>query len=129
MRDRPDAGFVTVQHVFAVGIALVLFTLMVELILVQYAQGVARAAADEAARAGSRLAATPAAALDRCEQEARQTLDSLLGGQLGDGLQVACTHQGDLVVATVQGTVAGWLPLSPDRTIDARGRAWAERRP
>ncbi len=127
---RPDqAGFVTVQHVFAVGITLVLFTLLVELVLFQYAAGVARAAADEAARAGSRLAAVPGEALTRCEHRGQEALDSLLGGRLGDGLTVACAREGDLVVASVRGSVAGWLPLSGDHTIDARARAWAERAP
>ncbi|MDH3540703.1 MAG: hypothetical protein OEP52_11940 [Acidimicrobiia bacterium] len=104
-----DDGYVTVQFVVAVAFSLVLLVLIANIIVVQYARGVVRAAAEEGAQAGSRLSATSL----ECEDRADEVLASLLGGAMGAGVTVSCTVGPTGVAATVQYTFTPWLPLIP----------------
>ena len=104
-----DGGFLTVQFVIAVAFSLLLLVLIANVIIVQYARGVVRSAAEEGAQAGSRLSATDV----ECEARAGEVLDGLLGGPMGDDISVSCTVGVTEVVATVQYTFTPWLPLIP----------------
>jgi hypothetical protein len=63
---------------------------LVQLVMAAYIQGVARAAADEGVRAGSRVEAEP----PTCEVRATEVFQSLLPGPLGESVSVSCTNEG-----------------------------------
>lgn len=121
VHDR-DFGFVTVQYVAVVGLSLVLFTLLTNLVVFQYGRGLARAAVDEGARAGSRATATSAA----CEARAQAAIRPLVGRSWTSGVVVVCDDTGARVRARVMATMRGWMPLMPDLRIDATGVAVKE---
>lgn len=104
-----DDGFLTAQFVVAVALSLLLLVLIANVIIVQYARGVVRSAAEEGAQAGSRLTATSA----ECIARADEVLDGLLGGPMGDGVSVSCTVGATEVSATVTYTFDPWLPIIP----------------
>ena len=108
-RARGDDGFVTAQFVAAVALSLLVLVLVANVILVQYARGVVRAAAEEGAQAGSRLTATQA----DCQTRATEVLDGLLGGSMGDTVTVACRVGPTEVAVTVEYSFTPWLPLIP----------------
>lgn len=111
-RQQPDDGFLTAQFVVAVAFSLLVLVLVANVILVQYARGVVRAAAEEGAQAGSRLTATGA----DCHARATEVLDGLLGGSMGDTVTVACSVGPAEVAATVRYSFTPWLPLVPSWT-------------
>ena len=104
---RPDTGFATVQFVFGVGLTLIAFTLIANVIVVHWGRGVVRTALDEGVRAGARVVeAAPA-----CQQRAETALDDLLAGPLRAGVgPVTCTADGQAVAAQTTATFDGWLP-------------------
>lgn len=124
-RDAPEAGFLTVQFVAAVGLSLVMFTALVNLVAFQYGRGVVRAALDEGVRAGSRATASDL----ECLQRIRSTLSDLLGGAMGAGVRVDCRQDGEQVVASASATFRGWLPLVPDWRFGLLASARRERAP
>ncbi len=107
--NHRDHGFITAEFVVAVAFSLLLLVLIANVILVQYARGVARSAAEEGAQAGSRLSATPT----DCEARADEVIDTLLGGPMGSGVTISCTVDPTQVTATVRYTFTPWLPLIP----------------
>lgn len=64
---------------------------LVQLVLAAYVQGVARAAADEAVRTGSRVAA----GIEVCRLRGSEVFTSLLPGPIGGDYTVACTVAGN----------------------------------
>ena len=111
-RPNEDDGFLTAQFVVAVALSLLVLVLIANVILVQYARGVVRAAAEEGAQAGSRLTASEADCLVRADE----VLDGLLGGTMGDTVTVACSVGPTEVSATVQYSFTPWLPILPTWT-------------
>jgi len=111
-RWHEDDGFLTAQFVAAVGLSLLILVLVANVIMVQYARGVVRAAAEEGAQAGSRLTATEG----ECVARAAEVLDGLLGGTMGDGVSIGCAVGATEVAATVRYTFTPWLPLIPSWT-------------
>lgn len=110
MRPRgAEGGFITVQFVTAVGFSLLLFVLVANLVVVQYARGVVRSAAEEGARAGSDVSAVES----DCEARASEVLAALLGGPMGDDITVTCQVGPDGVTARVRYAFSPWLPLVP----------------
>lgn len=104
-------GFVTVQVLLAVGLSLVLFTMLTNVLIVSYARGVVRAALDE----GVRAAAVAGGGEGHCVARADAFLGDLLGGSMASGVgPVDCTLTPDLVTATVEADFPGWLPGVPD---------------
>ena len=101
------------------------FTTLVNLVVYQYGEGALRAAAEQAARAGSRASASEQV----CEQRGQETLDAVLGGSLGDGAVVDCTDDGDVVRATVRGTFEGWLETVPDWSVTVTSSVRKEQAP
>lgn len=95
---------------------------LVQLVMAAYIQGVARSAADEGTRAGSRVAAGP----PTCEARADQVFRSLLPGPLGNSVSVACSNQGGTLVAQVSVMFDSPTPGVPTFNITATGRATQE---
>ena len=100
-----------VTFVVAAAFALVLFVMLADLVMVQFTRGSARAAVDEAVRAGSR-SDVPVAT---CESRARAVLDGLLGPGARAGVAVSCSTGGTAagVHATARVVVTPWLPGLP----------------
>jgi hypothetical protein len=95
---------------------------LVQLVLAAYVQGVARAAADEAVRTGSRVAA----GIEVCRLRGSEVFTSLLPGSFGRDYTVACTAEGNELVSTVIVIVDSPTPGFPNLTITATGRATQE---
>ncbi len=53
-------------------------------------------------------------------------LADLLGGQMGDGLELSCWAQGGIVVASASVSFDSWTPLTPDFEVNLESRAVAE---
>jgi hypothetical protein len=109
--------------VYAVGLSLIFFVLLVQFVVWQYGRGVVRASLDEAARAGAPADAGPA----ECEARAASVLADLMGGPLGDDVAVACTETANQVIAEAHVTFHAWLPLTPDWTFQVAATAHKER--
>jgi hypothetical protein len=87
-----------------------------------YTRGVARAAVDEAARAGAALDATPA----DCQERAR----AVLGGVVAAGtVSVTCNEVNGVVRVRAWVALAGWLPGIPTWTVTIDGEMTKERVP
>jgi hypothetical protein len=108
----------------AVAFSLLLVTLLLEVIVVQYARAAIRDALDEGVRAGTRVGSGQ----PDCQQRADEALDGLLGGSIGAGITISCTDAGDRLVATATGTINGWLPFSPNTSINLTATAAKEDR-
>jgi hypothetical protein len=118
-----ERGFVTAQWVLVAGFSMLFLALLLNLVAVQYAHGVMRAALDEGLRRG-----TPAAAgLGECEEAIAEVMEDLLGGPLGAGIGAGCRLEGDEMVAAASGAFPGWFPGIPDFTLGAEVRAVNER--
>jgi hypothetical protein len=91
-------------------LVLVFFVNLAQLVVWQYGRGSVRAAVDEAARAG----AGTAGGLDACEARASDVLGDLLGGSMGDEVRVACSDDGDGIVAEAKVVFRSWMPPVPD---------------
>jgi hypothetical protein len=118
-RTCGDKGYVTVGYVASVGLSLVLFVMLANLVVFQYGRGVVRAALDEGVRAGAR-AGDPAGA---CRARAGQVLGDLLGGTLGNGVRLHCAQGTDRVEADAEVVFPGWLPTVPDWRFTLRAAA------
>lgn len=101
-----ESGLTTIQYVATAGLSLVLLVLVANLLVDLYARGVVRDALDE----GARAAVVPGTSVETCETRARQVLDDLLRGPVGDGIAIECTIDGAFVVARARGSLPSWLP-------------------
>jgi hypothetical protein len=118
---RDERGFTTVQYVAATAFSLLLLMLLANLLVDLYARGAVREALDEATRAAVPVDARP----DACERRARDVLDGLLHGPVGDGVVVACSVGADRVHVHADVRLRSWLPrLAPawEFTLDASAR-------
>lgn len=108
---RSEAGFATAQCVAVMAFSLLTLVLLVNFVAFQYGRGVVRAALDEGARAGSRVAASEA----ECEARARQVLSDLLGGPMGDVARntVDCQLADGRVTAQASAKFAAWIDPVP----------------
>jgi hypothetical protein len=113
-----------VAWTLAVASSLLLVTLLVEFIVVQYARAAIRDALDEGVRAGTRVGTGQA----DCQQRANEAIDGLLGGSVGAGITITCTDGGERMVARATGTIQGWMPISLDTNIDLTATAAKEDR-
>jgi hypothetical protein len=120
----PDraGGFVTTQFVLAVALSLVLFVMLCNVIVYQYARGVVRAALDEGVRSASRAGGT----VGGCEAAAEEVRRSLLGGPVGAQVAIRCELVDGRVQATATGRLPGWLPMVPDFPVDLAASAVKE---
>lgn len=126
---RDQRGFITLQYVWVIATSLLLFTLLANVVVVQYARGVIRSALDEGARAGARVLADPAAAQRACEETAAATRRDLLGGTLGDGISLACTPAPGEMRAVAVAVLPSWFPGVPDWTFTDDALAIQEQAP
>ncbi|MDX1659733.1 MAG: hypothetical protein R3343_13000 [Nitriliruptorales bacterium] len=109
-----ERGSVTLPTVYGIGLTLVLFVVIANLVAHQYGHGALRAVADEAARAGARTTAAAADAVAACRRTAEVRRAGLLSERLGREPVVRCGVDGDRIVVTAEATFPGWLPLVPD---------------
>lgn len=107
-------GFLTMEYVVVIGLSLLVFSMLANLIVVQYGRGVVRVTLDEAVRAGARTTGPAAEAVRRCQRTAAQARAAYLGGGLGDGIRIRCEARGARVAATASGRFASWFPGVPD---------------
>jgi hypothetical protein len=114
-----ESGFITVANVVAAGLAMLFFAVLTNLIVMQYALGVATAALDEGVRQGARSIDSTGACLVRI----RSALGSIEGGAIVPGLSVDCHIEGAWVVAVLSGTLDGWAPPVPDLSFTREARA------
>jgi hypothetical protein len=120
-----QGGFVTAQFVVVVGLSLLFFTMMANVIVFMYGRGVVRAALEEGVRAASPAAATSAI----CQREADETMRSLLGGSMGREIRIECEIRGGEVHALASGRFRGWLPGMPDWRFTQQATAVKEQLP
>ena len=74
--------------------------------MTEYAKGALRSAAEEGAEAG----ATGGGSVAACEAAAKDALSGLLRGSLGEQVSVACSLEGDEMVATGHGELPSLVP-------------------
>ena len=109
--DDYEAGFATTEYVLAAGFALLFFTLLANLVVMQYARGVMRVAVEEGARQGAVYSVD---AVFACEDRIHAVVGDLLGGPLVAGAEASCSTDGSTVRAELAGRLRGWLPMVPD---------------
>lgn len=114
--DESDRGMVSMELVIGFTIFLAVMLTALNLAVMQYARGAARAAAEEGARAG----AVNGQGVEECQAIALSTLDGLLGGSYGGDLVVQCIDLDDSMVAIVAGPLEPWVAPMPDVTVDVR---------
>lgn len=124
-RGRGEDGSTIPAYVVALGTALIFFVMLVQFVAWQYGRGVVRSALDEAARAGAPAEAT----IDDCRARAADVLGDLLGGAMGDEIEVTCTETPTQIVAEAQVTFRAWLEPSPDWTFRITATARKEHLP
>src|SRR5687767_14418010 len=105
-----ERGFLTPQMVLAIALSFVVLVMMVNLIVFQYGRGAVRAAVDEGVRRGTR---EPASVAD-CEARAREIVESLLGGPMGEGISIGCAEADGQMGAEAKVVFRSWLPGVPD---------------
>jgi hypothetical protein len=125
MDRRPDrrlsgeAGLATIENVVVAGLSLLFFAVLTNLIVMQYALGVATAALDEGARQGAR-------SLDpvgSCVTRVRSTFEAVEGGAVQSGAVITCSLDGAWLVARIDGVLDGWAPPVPDLSFTREARA------
>lgn len=119
--DSAESGFATVQHIVAASIVLVFFVVLTNLVVMQYGRAVMRSAADEGARAGALSGSGPG----ECIRRIGGVIGDLAGGALFADLDWECGRDGEWMVASVGGSIAGWV-LVPDLRVRVEGRAQTE---
>ena len=112
----------TLEVIVAAALTVFAAVVLVQVVMAAYVQGVARAAADEAVRTGSRVDA----GVEVCRQRAGEVFATLLPGPLGGQAFVDCTADGSMLVSTVTVDVESPTPGLPTFTITATGRATQE---
>ncbi len=109
-RRADERGSAALTSVAAMGMFLVMLTILVQFAAWQYGRGVLRSAALEGARAGSAFG-VPAGL---CERRFDEIRGDLLGGSMGDGVGPAtCAVADDRVTVSVDARFEAWLPVMP----------------
>lgn len=116
-----DRGVSSVQFLLASVLALALFMVFANIVVVQYGRGAVRSALEQGARAGS-LTGEPIACVDKAEE----VLGQLLGGRMSDGLVVRCVPSGNVMAASASTVFESWTPLTPDFVIEISSEALME---
>jgi hypothetical protein len=102
-----------------VALSMLFLAALLNLIAIQYAQGVVRAALDEGLRVGSAASASESECLDGI----RRVMRDLLSGPLGTDVEFACTVVAGQMVASADAEFDGWFPGMPsiNFSTDVRG--------
>ncbi|HUF16145.1 MAG TPA: hypothetical protein VMQ46_09660 [Acidimicrobiia bacterium] len=119
-RGVADRGVSSLQFVLASGLALILFLVFANLVVVQYGKGALRSALEQGARAGA------VGGVAACEGIARGVIDDLLGGRMSDTLVLSCSQDAAAVSATGSVTFESWTPLTPDFSFTLTSQAVTE---
>lgn len=114
-----EAGLATLENVVVAGLSLLFFAILTNLVVMQYALGVATAALDEGARQGAR-SVDPVAS---CQSRALSTFSAVDGGAVESGAVVRCRVEAGWVVARIDGVLDGWAPPVPDLSFTREARA------
>jgi len=124
-RAAGEDGSAAPAYVFAVGLSLIFFVLLVQFVIWQYGRGVVRSALDEGARVSAPAQAGPA----DCEERARAVVTDLMGGAMGDEVRIRCTETATQVRAEATVTFRAWLRPSPDWSFTVAASARKEALP
>jgi hypothetical protein len=106
----------------ATAFSLVLFVALANAVVDLYVRGVARAAVDEAARAGAAVDASEAT----CRARARDVLDGVVDAR---AVHITCREVGGAMRARARVVLAGWMPGLPTWTFTLDGEVVKERVP
>ena len=104
-----ERGAATIAYTVIVALSMVLFVMCANAVMAVYGRGVVRGALDEGVRFGAR----PAAGAQVCLHRIEQVLGELLGGSMGDGVNVDCAETEEAVVATADVTFVDWMTGQP----------------
>lgn len=99
--------------------ALGLVVLLAQLAVWSYGRSAVRAALDEGARTGARVADS----VERCEQRAVETLGALLGGRMGREVALGCATDGERVLARAEVRFGAFAPAMGDWAFEATATA------
>ena len=105
-----------------VALSMLFLAGLLNLIAIQYAQGVVRAALDEGVRVGSVARASDVECLDGI----RRVMSDLLSGPLGANVEFACTVIAGQLVASANAEFDGWFPGMPSLSFSTDVRAVKE---
>ena len=105
-----------------VALSMVFLAALLNLIAIQYAQGVVRAALDEGVRLGSVAHGTERECLDGI----KRVMGDLLSGPLGADVHFACVAIGGQMVASADAEFDGWFPGMPSLNFSTDIRAVKE---
>lgn len=112
--------------VVAIGFALVVVSLLAQVAVWQYARGVVRSGAVEAARSVVPIDS----AAEACERRFETVRSQLLGGSLGEQVGPArCSIGEATVIVEVDVRLERWLPISPDWEFTVTATAVREQQP
>jgi hypothetical protein len=100
--------------------AMLLFVVLANLVVVQYGRGALRSAVEQGARAGS------VGGVEACQQNAQDVVDDLLGGRMGDDVALRCSIAAGTMVAQVTATFESWTPFTSDFFVSMSARAVVE---
>ncbi len=103
-------------------LSMLFLAALLNLIAIQYAQGVVRAALDEGVRVGSAARASEGDCLDGIQQ----VMGDLLSGPLGTDVEFACTVVAGQLVASATAEFDGWFPGMPSLNFSSDVRAVKE---
>jgi hypothetical protein len=92
-----------------VALSMLFLAAILNLVAIQYAQGVVRAALDEGVRVGSAARASEGECLDGI----RRVMGDLLSGPLGTDVEFACSVIAGHMVAAASAEFDGWFPGMP----------------
>jgi hypothetical protein len=120
--SRVEDGFATAQFMLVVALSMLFLAALLNLIAIQYAQGVVRAALDEGVRVGSVARGTE----DQCLDGIRQVMGDLLSGPLGADVEFSCTVGAGQIVASADAVFDGWFPGMPSLSFTTDVRAVKE---
>lgn len=112
----------TAQWVLVASFSMVFLAVLLNLVAVQYAHGVIRAALDEGIRR-----ATPApAGVGDCREGMDEVLEVLMAGTFGENIATSCVVTAGQVVASATASFASWVPGVPDLSFDVEVRGVKE---
>jgi hypothetical protein len=105
-----------------VALSMLFLAALLNLIAIQYAEGVVRAALDEGVRVGSAARASEGECLDGIQR----VMSDLLSGPLGTNVEFACIVVAGQMVASADAEFDGWFPGMPSLVFSADVRAVKE---
>jgi hypothetical protein len=108
--------------VLAAGLAMFMVVGLVQLVTYQYARGAVMAALER----GVRTASVAGAGVEDCMAAVSDSLDSVLGGEVGDSVDFGCETDALVMQAWATATVPSWMAGVPDMPFDLEAQARRE---